>query len=74
MQFVRRPQVTVDVRPVLGRDETSNFNLQSLPKVTSIITDVVNKEIADLVYPKRLKMGIPCTSEPIKLDRFGNVI
>ena len=66
--------MTIDVKPVLGRDATSNFNLQSLPKVTSIITDVVNKEISDLVYPKRLNMGVPCTSEPVRLDKHGNVI
>jgi len=72
LQFVRRPQVTVEVNPVLGSQDA--FNLQSLPKVTSIITDVVNKEIGDLVYPKRLPMGVPCVSEPVKIDKKGNVI
>lgn len=66
--------MTVDVKPVLGRGDNTYFNLNSLPRVTSIITDLVNKEISDLVYPKRLNMEIPCISEPIKIDKNGNVI
>jgi hypothetical protein len=37
---MRRPDVTVDVHPVLG-PEDSSLNLKSLPKVSSVITEVV---------------------------------
>lgn len=46
----------------------------SIPKATSIITNIVNKEINDLVFPNKLYMEIPCVSEPIKIDKDGNVI
>jgi hypothetical protein len=45
-----------------------------LPKVTSIITEVVDKEISDLIYPKRLTISVPLVNEPIKIDRDGRVI
>lgn len=73
LQFVRRPDVTVDVQSVLGHSDNT-LNLQSLPKVTSIISETVNKEISDLVYPNKLYMSVPCVNEGIKLDRDGRVI
>ncbi len=58
---------------MLGRDE-QQLKLSSIPKATSVITNIVNKEINDLVYPNKLFMEIPCVSEPIKIDKQGNVI
>ena len=51
----------MEVTPVVG--EESKVNLNSLPKVASIITNVVNKEIDNLCFPGYLKMDIPCTTE-----------
>lgn len=42
--------------------------------MTSLIKDLVDKEIADLVYPKRLVMPIPMVNEPYKLDKEGKII
>ena len=50
------------------------INLKSLPTVAALIADIVNKEINDLVFPKRLTMEIPCVSESFKIDREGKVI
>lgn len=42
--------------------------------MTSLIKDLVDKEIADLVYPKRLVMPIPMVNESYKLDKEGKII
>lgn len=72
LQFMRKPAVTVDVEPVLG--EQSKLNLKSLPKVTSLIADIVEKSIYDLTYPQMLEMPVPCVSHGIRIDKQGNVI
>lgn len=73
LQFLRRPNVKVNVESVLGHSENT-LNLQSLPKVTSIIRETVDKEIADLVHPKRLFLSVPMVNEGFKLDKNGCVI
>lgn len=72
MQFVQRPEVTVDVEPVMG-DEIL-INLKLLPFVDLILQRVVEKEILDLVYPKFLTIPIPCVNESFKIDREGRII
>ena len=62
----------MDVEPVVGDD--SQINLKSIPTLTGIIADIVNEEINDLCYPKKLKMNVPVTLETIKLDKDGKVI
>ena len=69
MQFLGRPAVKVDVEPVVGQG--SQVNLNSLPKVTSIITGFVNDAIDDLCFPSFLEMAIPCTSETVPIDKDG---
>lgn len=64
-----RPAVKVEVEPVVG--EESSINLKSIPRVTSIITDLVNKEIENLCFPGCLKMEIPCTTEATEIDKDG---
>ena len=64
--------MSVDVEPIVG--EQTMINLKSLPKVTELITDIVNKEINDLVFPKRLPMEVPCKHESFKIDREGKII
>ncbi len=54
--------------------EDSKVNLNSLPKVASIITSIVNKEIDNLCYPGCLKMDIPCTTESQQIDKDGKPI
>lgn len=70
---MRRPDVTVDVHPVLGPQD-SNLNLKSLPKVSSVITEVVEVQISNLIYPNKLYMMVPCVMLSPKIDRDGNVI
>ena len=41
------------MQPLVGKED-KGLNLHHLPRVTSIITDIVNKEIENLVYPKML--------------------
>jgi hypothetical protein len=60
------------VEPILG--ELSTLNLKSIPKVTALISEIVNNEINNLTYPKKLPMEVPCVSEPIKIDKHGNII
>jgi Ca2+-dependent lipid-binding protein len=62
LQFLGRPAIRVDVEPVVGQE--SQVNLKSFPKVSSIITRVVNKSIDELCYPQFLQMDIPCTTPP----------
>jgi Ca2+-dependent lipid-binding protein len=69
---VRRPTVSVDVEPIVG--EQTMINLKSLPTVAKLITEIVNKEINDLVFPKRLPMEVPCVHESLKIDREGKII
>lgn len=51
--------------------EESSINLKSIPRVTTIITDLVNKEIDNLCFPGYLKMDIPCTTEGTEIDKDG---
>lgn len=71
-QFLGRPAVKVDVEPVVG--QSSSVNLNSLPKVTSIINQKVNQEIENLCFPSRLEMNVPCTTETPLLDKDGKII
>ena len=68
-QFLGRPAAKIEVEPVVG--EESSINLKSLPRVTNIITDLVNKEIDNLCFPGSLKMDIPCTTEGTEIDKNG---
>jgi Ca2+-dependent lipid-binding protein len=68
-QFLGRPAAKIEVEPVVG--EESSINLKSLPRVTTIITDLVNKEIDNLCFPGSLKMDIPCTTEGTEIDKNG---
>ena len=53
--------------------ESSKVNLNSLPKVASIITSIVNKEIDNLCFPGCLIMDIPCTTESQQIDKDGKL-
>ncbi len=72
LQFMWRPSATVNIEPVIGEEQT--INLQSLPKVTQMLKEIVDKVITDLVYPNKLPMPIPCVNESFKLDREGRII
>lgn len=64
--------MSVDVEPIIG--EQTMINLKSLPTIAKLITEIVNKEINDLVFPKRLPMEVPCVHESLKIDREGKII
>lgn len=72
LQFVSRPEVLVDVEPVIG--DKVQINLKLLPFVAKILQLVVDKEISDLVQPKFLILPIPCVNESFKIDREGRII
>lgn len=72
LQFLGRPAIKVEVEPVVG--EESQVNLNSLPKVTSIITRIVNDQIDELCFPGFLQMDIPCTTESTSIDKDGKPI
>jgi hypothetical protein len=72
LQFLGRPAVKVDVEPVLGTE--SQINLKSIPTITALITDIVNKEIDNLCYPQKLVMDVPCTTAMTQIDKEGKPI
>ena len=73
LQLIGSPKLVAEVKPSIGT-ESRSFQLQGLPYVTNLIKNVVDNEIAALIYPKRLVMSVPCTSEGIKIDKEGRRI
>ena len=72
MQFLGRPAVKVDIEPVIFRK--SPINLNSIPKVKTLISDIVNEIIEGLCFPSRVEMGVPCVAETIYFDELGKRI
>ena len=64
--------MTVQVEPVLFKK--SPINLSSIPRVKSLITDIVNDVIESLCYPSRVEMSVPCVLDAILLDESGKRI
>ena len=64
--------MTVIVEPVIGDER--QINLQLLPRVTQTLKDIVDNEIVNLVYPKKLIIPLPCVNESFKVDCEGRKI
>ena len=72
LQFLGKPEVSVQIEPVIFK--SSPINLRSIPTIKSLLQDIVNAEIEDLCYPKRVDMSVPCVNDPIFIDEAGRRI
>ena len=72
LQFLGKPAVTVEIEPVIFKQNP--INLKSIPTVKTLLKDIISGVIEDLCFPSRVEMSVPCVLDPIFIDESGKRI